>query len=459
MSFQGDPHRILGVPPGAGLDEVKRAYRRLAKQYHPDSAGAAAVKRFLAVQSAYEALLRSRGAPIGGRAARPGNRTDERAPDRTDVRRDTEGPRGPGQAWSADPERARSTRERYAGTSRARWARPERESSPGRAEDAAGAARDRDGAPGQSRGSPDWRRRARPGSTTYDGADAEGGASTWEGATWYGAASGEYWRINPREYADPRKHGPEYQARGRDSGATHRWASAGSETPSGGTDGRSGTDGRFGTDSGARNSDGAGWTDGGGTGSAGARPGSWATHRGGATDRGRATDRGGATDRSGAADGAPDMGPTPPRSRSAAAGSSQGPLRRLPDRLLLALLAWPPLGFGAAGVIGEVTGCGRFAASCPAPAQSFGWIVPLLVLGLLVIAPAAARPGAVATIVVLLAGIPAAAVLAITGGAKGPPGAAQAVLLGLLALAYGAGIAIGLLGANRLPEPLGRRVR
>ena len=38
---------------------------------------------------------------------------------------------------------------------------------------------------------------------------------TWSGAAWYGPSSGEYWIINPREYADPRKHGPEYQARAR----------------------------------------------------------------------------------------------------------------------------------------------------------------------------------------------------------------------------------------------------
>lgn len=31
-----DPYRVLGLEPGASDDEVKRAYRQLAKKYHPD---------------------------------------------------------------------------------------------------------------------------------------------------------------------------------------------------------------------------------------------------------------------------------------------------------------------------------------------------------------------------------------------------------------------------------------
>lgn len=31
-----DPYKVLGVSPNAGDDEIKRAYRALAKKYHPD---------------------------------------------------------------------------------------------------------------------------------------------------------------------------------------------------------------------------------------------------------------------------------------------------------------------------------------------------------------------------------------------------------------------------------------
>jgi hypothetical protein len=35
-----DPYRVLGLPPGATRAEIERAYRRLAKQLHPDLHGA-----------------------------------------------------------------------------------------------------------------------------------------------------------------------------------------------------------------------------------------------------------------------------------------------------------------------------------------------------------------------------------------------------------------------------------
>jgi DnaJ-class molecular chaperone len=68
MTFDPDPYRTLGLPRGASTDEVKHAYRRLAKQFHPDSAGERALPRFLAIQSAYEQLV---GVAERGAAVRP----------------------------------------------------------------------------------------------------------------------------------------------------------------------------------------------------------------------------------------------------------------------------------------------------------------------------------------------------------------------------------------------------
>ena len=55
-----DPLRVLGLPPTATAGEIKRAYYRLALQYHPDSAqqpSAAAELRFQRIGDAYRAAL------------------------------------------------------------------------------------------------------------------------------------------------------------------------------------------------------------------------------------------------------------------------------------------------------------------------------------------------------------------------------------------------------------------
>ena len=95
MQFK-DYYQTLGVEPGAGEAEIKTAYRRLARKYHPDvSKEAGAEDRFKAVNEAYEALrdpekraaydqLRARGyrpgdevqPPQGGYAGAQGGQYD-----------------------------------------------------------------------------------------------------------------------------------------------------------------------------------------------------------------------------------------------------------------------------------------------------------------------------------------------------------------------------------------------
>src|SRR5262245_25853581 len=53
-----DPRAVLGLEPNATADEVRRAYRRLARESHPDvNPDAAAGERFQAIKAAHDALL------------------------------------------------------------------------------------------------------------------------------------------------------------------------------------------------------------------------------------------------------------------------------------------------------------------------------------------------------------------------------------------------------------------
>lgn len=52
-----DPYETLGVPRSASADEIKKSYRRLAKQYHPDvNKNKGAEDRFKEVSQAYDVL-------------------------------------------------------------------------------------------------------------------------------------------------------------------------------------------------------------------------------------------------------------------------------------------------------------------------------------------------------------------------------------------------------------------
>ena len=179
-----DPYRTLGLSRGASLAEIKRAYRRLAKAYHPDAAGEAALPRFLAIQAAYEQLA-SDGAVEGG-ASRARSRRGRRR-------------RATPTARDADAPRLRRSR-RAGARDRSDVRRPARDARcgarPGRAADPAGldaarrtatGAAARGEAPAAS-AAPGARpsRKATLGSTSYDEADAT--RSTRRGAAPRGTA-------------------------------------------------------------------------------------------------------------------------------------------------------------------------------------------------------------------------------------------------------------------------------
>ena len=189
MAYDGDPYRILGLARGA-------SHRR----------GQACLS------------APGQGEPPGrGRewsaASLPGDPGRLRAARGWTRRRTGQGPSAIGRQWAAGRGSAG-----LGGRTRPGPTRPDErmaaapgvaapaDASPGRGRGAAGPA---DPAVGRRRG------KATLGSTSYDDADAGPVEPDWSGASWYGTTSGTYWTLNPKEYADPRKHGPEYQARAR----------------------------------------------------------------------------------------------------------------------------------------------------------------------------------------------------------------------------------------------------
>ena len=496
MAF--DPYRILGLTPGASQLEIKRAYRQLAKAHHPDSAGAGEIQRFLTIQRAYEVLTTS------------------------STRRWTRGARStaaptpaPGEPWRADPDRARATRERARrrpgggddgargdGTSartdtgsrpRAGGAGPSGGGSTGTAGPTAGAdnARSNAGrgpsgpaegaAEGHAGGRPRTRRRstrkATFGSTTYDDAREQADA-TWHGASWYGPTLGEYWTVNPREYADPRKHGPEYLARARRplGGPAGETGGPGAQEEVG-PDAGTGVNGSE-MDEGARD---------------GARP--WppaaerraemgdrdeqvervatrpigprgrsgpgapsAAREAGRTRGSRAGARGAATSDEPAAGPAP--GAWAARMPSPGAGTPApwfggfaselgGPRRRF----LLAVIAWPPIGIALATAIGSATGCIDASATCTDASRMAPWLAQAAILGLLLALPTLGAILAAGSVTAVVASVPITALL-VALGANYDPGHATIVLAVLLAVAWAVGVGIAI--ARRIRPRSGR---
>lgn len=56
-----NPYDVLGVPVGSDFEIVKKAYRKLARKYHPDIGGD--TEMFKEINAAYEAIEKGRYIP------------------------------------------------------------------------------------------------------------------------------------------------------------------------------------------------------------------------------------------------------------------------------------------------------------------------------------------------------------------------------------------------------------
>lgn len=63
-----DPYSVLGLQRGASEEEVKKAYKSLAKRYHPDVTGndPAAAKKMQEINAAYDMIMNRKEQASGG---------------------------------------------------------------------------------------------------------------------------------------------------------------------------------------------------------------------------------------------------------------------------------------------------------------------------------------------------------------------------------------------------------
>jgi curved DNA-binding protein CbpA len=448
MSIEPDPYRVLGLARGASADEIRRAYRRLVKENHPDSAGEKALPRFLAIQAAYETLA-------GGPSRRPGG---GRAATRPTPREPWRAAADAGATSSSGAPRSRS-RPTGAGGPGTKRSSGTPGSSTGRGSDSVGSSQ----RPTGDRSRRDGRKRAPNkatlGSTSYDAAEDEPFEPEWSGGTWYGASSGTYWTLNPKEYADPRKHGPEYQRRARRRAAEANVGGAAglpdeprdegsaehveSPFPSAADAASSPADGAS-----------ANW--------AARRPPSG--RRGGpgeppsprypreARPRSTPASGGGSAAWDSAARSDAPLDPADGldafETAAHAAMSLAGTPRGFMARVGLALIGWPALGLALTTITGELTGCGRFAASCVDPFGVGTWLGQLVIIAILLALPSVAALSAVGSLVALAASVPTAVILSASGGSR-EPAVSATILAIVLVLAYAAGVVVALVRRRR----------
>jgi FtsH-binding integral membrane protein len=126
-------------------------------------------------------------------------------------------------------------------------------------------------------------------------------------------------------------------------------------------------------------------------------------------------------------------------------------------RVVRAILGWLPIAFGVSWLVGEITGCGRFAATCDGAADPFVLLLVVAALAVLLVLPTAGSVAATGAITLLAAAVVAALILSATGAAA--DGDSRRSALGaVLLVAWLAGVGIAVARRVRAPSSTTRPV-
>jgi hypothetical protein len=126
-------------------------------------------------------------------------------------------------------------------------------------------------------------------------------------------------------------------------------------------------------------------------------------------------------------------------------------------RLARAVLGWLPVAFGTSWLIGEITGCGRFAATCDGATDPIVLILQVAELLLFLALPVVASVAAMGAITLFVAAIGAAFIISATGDAA-DSGSRRVALGAVLLLAWLTGVAIAVARRVRAPDRTARPV-
>ena len=124
--------------------------------------------------------------------------------------------------------------------------------------------------------------------------------------------------------------------------------------------------------------------------------------------------------------------------------------RSLVGRVVLALIAWVPLGVGLAAAGDALPACGANGLVCSDPLRAGFWPLDLLLIAVFVAVPRLAAIGAYGSGAFFLAGLLGTPVLLAIGGAHTPSGTA-ALLAVVLVVAWVGGVVLALSGRVELP--------